>query len=51
MVITSRGMSLPLALSAFFTANSMPPQHGTSMRTTVMRFKSLRAMISVSFSE
>ena len=35
MVTTYQGMNLPLSWRAFFTASSMPPQQGTSMRTTV----------------
>ena len=35
MVTTLHGIHLPLACSAFLTACSMPPQQGTSMRTTV----------------
>ena len=34
MVTTLHGMNFPLALSAFLTAFSMPPQQGTSIRTT-----------------
>ena len=36
MVTTSQGMLRPQAATAFWTASSMPPQQGTSMRTTVM---------------
>ena len=50
MVTTCQGIILPLAWSAFYTASSMPPQQGTSMRTTVTLFTSLRIRISVSFS-
>ena len=50
MVTTCQGMNLPLSRRAFFTASSMPPQQGTSMRTTVTLFRSLRRRISVSFS-
>lgn len=35
IVYTCHGINFPLAISAFFTAASIPPQHGTSMRTTV----------------
>ena len=41
MVATCQGMNFPLACSAFFTAASMPPQHGTSIRTTVTLLISL----------
>ena len=50
MVTTCQGIILPLAWRAFFTASSMPPQQGTSIRTTVTLFTSLRIRISVSFS-
>lgn len=51
IVYTCHGINFPLAISAFFTAASIPPQHGTSIRTTVTLWISLRRMISVSFSE
>lgn len=51
IVYTCHGINFPLAISAFFTAASIPPQHGTSMRTTVTLWISLLRMISVSFSE
>lgn len=50
MVTTWQGMDLPLALSASFAAYSMPPQQGTSMRTTVRLRMSLDFRISASFS-
>ena len=50
IVTTCHGMNLPLACSAVFAACSKPPQHGTSMRTTVTLFISLSAIMAVSFS-
>ena len=44
------GIIFPLAWSAFFTANSSPPQQGTSMRSTVTLRISFLRKISVSFS-
>ena len=38
MVFTCHGSSLPQFCSAVRTAYSSPPQHGTSMRTTVTLF-------------
>lgn len=35
IVTTCQGMNLPLFCSAVFAACSSPPQHGTSIRTTV----------------
>ncbi len=35
IVTTLHGINLPLCLSAFLTAFSIPPQHGTSILTTV----------------
>lgn len=35
IVTTLHGINLPLVCNAFFTAYSIPPQHGTSIRTTV----------------
>ena len=49
-VTTSHGMSFPLAETARFTACSMPPQQGTSMRTTVMLRMSLLEKMAVNFS-
>ena len=48
-ITTSHGISYPLVSSAFFTACSIPPQQGTSMRTMVTLFISFWRMISVSF--
>ena len=50
IVTTCQGMNFPLACSARLTALSMPPQQGTSMRTTLTLLTSLRAMMAVSFS-
>ena len=50
-ITTSHGISFPLFSSAFFTACSIPPQQGTSIRTTVMLRMSLCFRISVSLSE
>lgn len=49
MVTTFHAMNLPQAYSALFTAFSMPPQQGTSIRTTVMLRMLLLLRISVSF--
>ena len=49
-VTTRHGMNFPLCWSALFTAFSIPPQHGTSMRTTVTLLMSFSAMIWASFS-
>ena len=48
---TCQGTILPLCTSAFFTAFSIPPQHGTSILTTFTLLMSLFLKISVSFSE
>lgn len=50
MVTTRQGINLPLICKAFFTACSIPPQQGTSIRTTVTLLMLLFAIISVSFS-
>ena len=50
MVTTRQGINLPLICKAFFTACSIPPQQGTSIRTTVTLLMLLFAKISVSFS-
>ncbi len=50
-VTTCEGTVLPLRRMASIAARSIPPQQGTSMRTTVRLLISLRAMISVSLSE
>lgn len=50
MVTTCQGMNFPLFFSAVTAARSMPPQQGTSMRTTVRALMSFRVRISVSFS-
>lgn len=50
MVTTRQGINLPLICKAFFTACSIPPQQGTSIRTTVTLLMLLFARISVSFS-
>ena len=44
------GMDLPLFISDLFTAFSIPEQHGTSIRTTVMLLISFVAIISLSLS-
>ena len=49
MVTTCQGRNFPLAWMARFTASSIPPQQGTSMRTMVTLLMELLAMISVSF--
>lgn len=49
-VTTRHGMNFPLCWSALFTAFSIPPQHGTSMRTMVTLLMSFSAMIWASFS-
>ena len=51
IVTTWQGSDLPPAWTAFLTAASNPPQHGTSMRTTVTSLTELVRMISASFSE
>ena len=51
IVTTFHGRNLPLTCSAFFTAFSIPPQQGTSIRTTVTLRMGLCFKISVSFSE
>lgn len=50
MVTTCHGINLPLFSKARFAAFSIPPQQGTSIRTTVTLFMLLFAIISVSFS-
>ena len=50
-VVTDSGMSLPLRASALRAAISRPPQHGTSMRHTVMERMSFDSMMACSFSE
>lgn len=50
IVTTCQGIIFPLFRSALLTACSMPPQQGTSMRTTVTLWISLWRSISVSFS-
>ena len=49
-VITWKGMALPLCSRAVAAARWMPPQQGTSMRTTVRLRMSLRRRISVSLA-
>mgnify|MGYP004647955751 FL=1 len=49
-VTTCHGINFPLCWSAFFAASSSPPQHGTSIRTTVTLLMLFSRMISVSFS-
>ena len=49
-VTTCHGRNLPLFCRAVRTACSMPPQQGTSMRTTVTLLISFCRMIAVSFS-
>ena len=44
------GISFPACPNAVRMANSIPPQHGTSMRVSVTERMSFRAKISVSFS-
>ena len=50
IVTTLQGINLPLVFSALVTAVSIPPQQGTSIRTTVTLFILLFDIISVSFS-
>lgn len=50
IVTTCHGRNFPLARSASRAACSSPPQHGTSMRTTVTLRRSLPRMICVSLS-
>ena len=50
IVTTCQGIILPQSCSAFFAAISRPPQHGTSMRSTVTERISFCFRISVSFS-
>ena len=50
-VTTCQGSSLPQAERAFFRAFSIPPQQGTSIRTSFTDLMSLTFKISVSFSE
>ena len=50
IVTTCHGIILLLFCRAVTTAFSMPPQHGTSMRTTVTDLMLFRPIISVSFS-
>ena len=47
---TVRGMSLPQAASAVFTACSSPPQQGTSIRSSVTERMSFSRSMAVSFS-
>ena len=47
---TCQGIILPLCCKARLTAFSIPPQQGTSMRTTVTLWMSFCRRISVSFS-
>ena len=49
-VMIWQGIFFPLFWTAFTTACSIPPQQGTSMRTTVTFFMVFCRMISVSFS-
>ena len=49
-VTTCQGINFPLACRARFAAFSMPPQQGTSMRTTVTLFISFSERMAVSFS-
>ena len=49
-VTTCHGMNLPLFFNAVIAACSSPPQHGTSMRSTVTLLISFPAMISVSLA-
>jgi len=49
-VTICQGIILPEFCSAVFTAFSMPPQQGTSMRTTVTLLISFSLSIAVSFS-
>ena len=50
MVTTCTGICLPLACSALVTAFSIPPQQGTSIRTTVTLRMSFSLKMAVSFS-
>ena len=50
IVTTCQGIILPQSCSAFFAAISRPPQHGTSMRSTVTERISFCFKISVNFS-
>ena len=50
IVTTCHGMNLPLFFKAVTAARSIPPQHGTSIRTMVRLLMSLFLIISVSFS-
>ena len=48
---TATGIFLPLSATAFLTACSIPPQHGTSIRATVILRILFLFTISPSFSE
>ena len=50
MTTTCHGRNLPLFCKAVRTACSMPPQQGTSMRTTVTLLILFSRMITASFS-
>ena len=51
IILTATGIFLPLSVTAFLTACSIPPQHGTSIRATVMLRILFLFTISPSFSE
>lgn len=51
IVTTCHGINFPLFCNAVFAACSKPPQHGTSILTTVTLLMSFLRIISVSFSE
>ena len=51
IIRTATGIFLPLSVTAFLTACSIPPQHGTSIRATVMLRILFLFTISPSFSE
>lgn len=50
MTTTRHGINFPLVCNARFAACSIPPQHGTSIRTMVRLWILLSAIICVSFS-
>lgn len=50
-VVTDSGIPLPLRANALRAAISRPPQHGTSMRHTVIERMSFDSMMACSFSE
>ena len=50
IVMTCHGITFPLAASALFTAFSIPPQQGTSIRATVILLISFFNKIPASFS-